>query len=120
MSLSLIKKIVSANCSRRVGKEVYDEINALSNEFFNVSLWILLKVQSISDRLIDYCSLGERKTVNVSDVKLLMQRQRLITKYKTFEDLVRENLNKQQIDMLINVPEYEMQIEEVDDYLWFL
>ena len=49
-----------------------------------------------------------------------MQRQRLITKYKTFEDLVRENLNKQQIDMLINVPEYEMQIEEVDDYLWFL
>ena len=46
-----------------------------------------------------------------------MQRQRLITKYKTFEDLVRENLNKQQIDMLINVPEYEMQVEEVDNYL---
>ena len=37
----------------------------------------------------------------MDDVKLLMHRQRLTSKQKSFEDLVRENLNKQQIDALI-------------------
>ncbi|CBK25218.2 uncharacterized protein [Blastocystis hominis] len=107
MSLALIKKLVMANCSRRVGKEVFEEVNQITSEFFD----------SISDRLVDYCSLGERRTVNVDDVKLLMHRQRLTSKQKSFEDLVRENLNKQQIDALISVPEHEMEVQEVGDYL---
>lgn len=66
---------------------------------------------------MDYCSLGERRTVNVDDVKLLMRRQRLTSNQKSFEDLVRENLNKQQIDALISVPEHEMEVQEIGDYL---
>ena len=55
--------------------------------------------------------------MNVDDVKLLMHRQRLTSKQKSFEDLVRENLNKQQINALISVPEHEMEVPEVGNYL---
>ena len=55
--------------------------------------------------------------MNVDDVKLLMHRQRLTSKQKSFEDLVRENLNKQQINTLISVPEHEMEVPEVGNYL---
>ena len=36
MSLALIKKLVMANCSRRVGKEVFEEVNQITSEFFDV------------------------------------------------------------------------------------
>lgn len=66
----------------------------------------------ICDRLDDYCHLGKRNTINVSDVVVLMKRQRVINKNASFEDLVRDNLNKQQIDTLIAIPEYRTKISD--------
>lgn len=66
----------------------------------------------ICDRLDDYCHLGKRNTINVSDVVVLMKRQRVINKNASFEDLVRDNLNKQQIDALIAIPEYRTRISD--------
>ena len=71
----------------------------------------------ICDRLDDYCHLGKRNTVNVSDVVLLMKRQRLIKEGVTFEDLIRDYLNKQQIDSLIAVPEWSAKISEINSYI---
>ena len=38
MSLALIKKLVMANCNRRVGKEVFEEVNHITSEFFDVCI----------------------------------------------------------------------------------
>ena len=71
----------------------------------------------ISDRLDDYCHLGKRNTVNVPDVILLMKRQRILKNGISFEELIREHLNKQQIDTLITVPEWQAKISDLTNYL---
>ena len=71
----------------------------------------------MADRLDDYCHLGKRDTIDISDVELLMKRQRIINKKQSFEDLARENLNKQQVESLIRVPEWKAHINDMGNYL---
>lgn len=64
--------------------------------------------------------------MDISDVVLLMKRwanrkrimdsQRLIDERRSFEDLVRENLNQEQVDSIIEVPEWTIGEEEINDY----
>ena len=61
--------------------------------------------------------MGKRDTIDISDVELLMKRQRIINKKQSFEDLARENLNKQQVDSLISVPEWKAHINDMGKYL---
>lgn len=65
----------------------------------------------------DYCHLGKRDVIQISDVALLMKRQRLVNERQSFEDLAREHLNKQQIDSIIDVPEWKAKINEMGSYL---
>lgn len=74
-------------------------------------------MQTIADRLDDYCHLGKRDVIQISDVALLMKRQRLTNERQSFEDLAREHLNKQQIDSIIDVPEWKAKINEMGSYL---
>ena len=46
-----------------------------------------------------------------------MKRQRLTNERQSFEDLAREHLNKQQIDSIIDVPEWKAKINEMGSYL---
>ena len=46
-----------------------------------------------------------------------MKRQRIINKKQSFEDLARENLNKQLIESLIRVPEWKAHINDMGNYL---
>lgn len=45
-----------------------------------------------------------------------MNRQRLIDERRSFEDLVRENLNQEQVESLIEVPEWMIGEDEINDY----
>lgn len=74
-------------------------------------------MKTIADRLDDYCHLGKRDVIQISDVALLMKRQRLVNERQSFEDLAREHLNKQQIDSIIDVPEWKAKINEMGSYL---
>ena len=74
-------------------------------------------MQTIADRLDDYCHLGKRDVIQISDVALLMKRQRHVNERQSFEDLAREHLNKQQIDSIIDVPEWKAKINEMGSYL---
>lgn len=33
---ALVKKLVTANCGRRIGKEIFPVINSITSEFFDV------------------------------------------------------------------------------------
>ena len=114
---ALVKKLVTANCGRRIGKEIFPVINSITSEFFEVGEGEKNDVQTVADRLDDYCHLGKRDTIDISDVELLMKRQRIINKKQSFEDLARENLNKQQIESLIRVPEWKAHINDMGNYL---
>lgn len=46
----------------------------------------------------------------------MITRQRLTNDRKSFSDLVRENLNKEQIDSLIKVPEWNINGSEIRNY----
>ena len=74
-------------------------------------------MQTIADRLDDSCHVGKRDVIQISDVALLMKRQRLVNERQSFEDLAREHLNKQQIDSIIDVPEWKAKINEMGSYL---
>lgn len=114
---ALVKRLVTASCGRRIGKDVFPMINSVTSDFFEVSKWTENNVQTIADRLDDYCHLGKRDVIQISDVALLMKRQRLINERQSFEDLAREHLNKQQIDSIIDVPEWKAKINEMGSYL---
>ena len=45
-----------------------------------------------------------------------MVRQRLTSDRKSFLDLVRENLNKEQIESLIEIPEWNANNAEIHNY----
>ena len=45
-----------------------------------------------------------------------MNSQRLIDERRSFEDLVRENLNQEQVESLIEVPEWTIGEDEINDY----
>ena len=45
-----------------------------------------------------------------------MNSQRLIDERRSFEDLVRENLNQEQVESLIKGPEWMIGEDEINDY----
>ena len=45
-----------------------------------------------------------------------MDRQRLIDERRSFEALVRENLNQEHVDSIIEVPEWTIGEDEIKDY----
>ncbi|XP_060074550.1 centromere protein T-like [Ylistrum balloti] len=82
LPVSVIKKVFSHYCKMKVSSDILPELINVTEKFF----------KQVPADLEAFCHHAGRKTINDSDVELLMKRQRLIKDNNSLNVLIEENL----------------------------